>query len=119
MPVPKFAESSNDSRDARRMSSLLEASQALSGTLNLKAGMSRVLDGFIRVYSGCPGKGYAEGRYRQTVSGKSKKTPAGSIGGPPWPNDNPNLPPDIPEKPKPTNPPNNTGPRVNGPGRVR
>src|SRR4026208_211060 len=48
MPVPKFAESSNDSRDARRMSTLLEASQALSGTLNLKAGMSRVLTILMR-----------------------------------------------------------------------
>ena len=48
MPVPKFAESSNDSRDARRMSTLLEASQALSGTLNLKAGMARVLTILMR-----------------------------------------------------------------------
>ncbi len=49
MPVPKFdPDSSNDSRDARRMSTLLEASQALSGTLNLKAGMSRVLTILMR-----------------------------------------------------------------------
>jgi Nif-specific regulatory protein len=49
MPVPKFGpDASHDSRDARRMSTLLEASQALSGTLNLKAGMSRVLTILMR-----------------------------------------------------------------------
>jgi Nif-specific regulatory protein len=35
-------------RDARRLSTLLEASQALSGTLNLKASMQRVLQILIR-----------------------------------------------------------------------
>src|SRR5687767_4827538 len=49
MPVPKFdQDSGSDSRDARRMSTLFEASQALSGTLNLKAGMSRVLTILMR-----------------------------------------------------------------------
>src|SRR4051812_9690956 len=49
MPATKFGpDASNDSRDARRMSTLLEASQALSGTLNLKAGMSRVLTILMR-----------------------------------------------------------------------
>ena len=49
MPVPKFdPDAGNDSRDARRMSTLFEASQALSGTLNLKAGMSRVLTILMR-----------------------------------------------------------------------
>src|SRR4051812_1972834 len=35
-------------RDARRLSTLLEVSQALSGTLNLKASMQRVLQILIR-----------------------------------------------------------------------
>ncbi len=49
MPVPKFdSDAASDSRDARRMSTLFEASQALSGTLNLKAGMSRVLTILMR-----------------------------------------------------------------------
>ena len=49
MPVPKFdQDTGSDSRDARRMSTLFEASQALSGTLNLKAGMSRVLTILMR-----------------------------------------------------------------------
>jgi Nif-specific regulatory protein len=49
MPVPKFGpDASNDSRDARRMSTLLEISQALSGTLNLKAGLSRVITILMR-----------------------------------------------------------------------
>ena len=49
MPVPKFdQDTGGDSRDARRMSTLFEASQALSGTLNLKAGMSRVLTILMR-----------------------------------------------------------------------
>jgi Nif-specific regulatory protein len=38
-------------RDARRLSTLLEVSQALSGTLNLKAGMQRVLQTLIRHHS--------------------------------------------------------------------
>src|SRR5918999_6515627 len=38
-------------RDARRLSTLLEISQALSGTLNLKAAMQRVLQTLIRHHS--------------------------------------------------------------------
>src|SRR5262245_1328469 len=38
-------------RDARRLSTLLEISQALSGTLNLKAAMQRVLQTLIRQHS--------------------------------------------------------------------
>src|SRR5919106_2027879 len=38
-------------RDARRLSTLLEVSQALSGTLNLKAAMQRVLQTLIRQHS--------------------------------------------------------------------
>ena len=38
-------------RDARRLSTLLEVSQALSGTLNLKAAMQRVLQTLIRHHS--------------------------------------------------------------------
>src|SRR5918996_4341952 len=38
-------------RDARRLSTLLEMSQALSGTLNLKAAMQRVLQTLIRHHS--------------------------------------------------------------------
>jgi Nif-specific regulatory protein len=42
---------STAARDARRLSTLLEVSQALSGTLNLKAGMQRVLQTLIRHHS--------------------------------------------------------------------
>jgi Nif-specific regulatory protein len=42
---------STAARDARRMSTLLEVSQALSGTLNLKAAMQRVLQTLIRHHS--------------------------------------------------------------------
>src|SRR5678815_1360856 len=38
-------------RDARRLSTLLEVSQALSGTLNLKLSMQRVLQTLIRHHS--------------------------------------------------------------------
>ena len=41
-------EISTATRDARRLSTLLEINQALSGTLNLKAGMQRVLAILIR-----------------------------------------------------------------------
>src|SRR5947208_4093826 len=44
-PVP---EPSTAGRDARRLSTLLEVSQALSGTLNLKSSMQRVLQILIR-----------------------------------------------------------------------
>jgi Nif-specific regulatory protein len=43
MPAPKTGPDSTATRDARRLSTLLEISQALSGTLNLKAAMQRVL----------------------------------------------------------------------------
>src|SRR5215208_7582137 len=42
---------STAARDARRLSTLLEVSQALSGTLNLKAAMQRVLGTLIRHHS--------------------------------------------------------------------
>ncbi len=49
MPAAKPGPDGNTStRDARRLSTLLEVSQALSGTLNLKAGMQRVLAILIR-----------------------------------------------------------------------
>src|SRR4051812_12168368 len=38
-------------RDARRLSTLLEVSQALSGTLNLKSSLQRVLQTLIRHHS--------------------------------------------------------------------
>jgi len=49
MPAAKPAPDANIvSRDARRLSTLLEVSQALSGTLNLKSSMQRVLQILIR-----------------------------------------------------------------------
>jgi Nif-specific regulatory protein len=48
MPAAKTPEPSTTSRDARRLSTLLEISQALSGTLNLKSSMQRVLQILIR-----------------------------------------------------------------------
>src|SRR5688572_6915548 len=49
MPASKSgADANTTTRDARRLSTLLEVSQALSGTLNLKAGMSRVLTILMR-----------------------------------------------------------------------
>ena len=49
MPAAKPAPDSNTStRDARRLSTLLEVSQALSGTLNLKSSMQRVIQILIR-----------------------------------------------------------------------
>ena len=49
MPVPKFGPDGGvASRDARRLASLLEVSQALSGTLNLKSAMHRVLGILMR-----------------------------------------------------------------------
>jgi Nif-specific regulatory protein len=49
MPALKVAaDPSTASRDARRLSTLLEVSQALSGTLNLKASMQRVLTILVR-----------------------------------------------------------------------
>jgi Nif-specific regulatory protein len=52
MPAAKTgADASAAARDARRLSTLLEMSQALSGTLNLKAAMQRVLTTLIRQHS--------------------------------------------------------------------
>ena len=52
MPAARSAlDGSTAARDARRLSTLLEVSQALSGTLNLKAGMQRVLQTLIRHHS--------------------------------------------------------------------
>ena len=51
MPAPKAASDSTTTSSARRLSTLLEISQALSGTLNLKAGMQRVLGTLIRHHS--------------------------------------------------------------------
>ena len=48
MPAAKTPETSTTTRDARRLSTLLEISQALSGTLNLKSSMQRVLQILIR-----------------------------------------------------------------------
>jgi len=51
MPAPKAASESTTNSSARRLSTLLEISQALSGTLNLKAAMQRVLGTLIRHHS--------------------------------------------------------------------
>jgi Nif-specific regulatory protein len=52
MPAAKSgADATTAARDARRLSTLLEMSQALSGTLNLKAAMQRVLATLIRHHS--------------------------------------------------------------------
>src|SRR3970282_809024 len=51
MPATSKHDASTTARDARRLSTLLEVSQALSGTLNLKAGMQRVLQTLIRHHS--------------------------------------------------------------------
>ncbi|MBI4264085.1 MAG: GAF domain-containing protein, partial [Acidobacteria bacterium] len=49
MPAPKYGpDGPTASRDARRLATLLEASQALSGTLNLKQAMQRVLGVLMR-----------------------------------------------------------------------
>jgi Nif-specific regulatory protein len=49
MPAAKLGpDSTAAARDARRLSTLLEISQALSGTLNLKSAMQRVLGTLIR-----------------------------------------------------------------------
>ena len=52
MPAARVGpDPSTAARDARRLSTLLEVSQALSGTLNLKAAMQRVLQTLIRHHS--------------------------------------------------------------------
>jgi len=48
MPAAKTPDPTTATRDARRLSTLLEISQALSGTLNLKSSMQRVLQILIR-----------------------------------------------------------------------
>jgi Nif-specific regulatory protein len=48
MPAAKPQPDATAGRDARRLSTLLEVSQALSGTLNLKSSMQRVLQILIR-----------------------------------------------------------------------
>ena len=52
MPAAKPGpDATTAARDARRLSTLLEASQALSGTLNLKAALQRVLGTLLRHHS--------------------------------------------------------------------
>src|SRR5678815_1035134 len=52
MPAAKPGpEATTAARDARRLSSLLEMSQALSGTLNLKSALQRVLATLLRHHS--------------------------------------------------------------------
>ncbi len=52
MPTARqTAEAASGTKDARRLSTLLEVSQALSGTLNLKAALQRVLGTLIRHHS--------------------------------------------------------------------
>ena len=52
MPAAKPGpDATTAARDARRLSTLLEVSQALSGTLNLKAAMQRVLGTLVRHHS--------------------------------------------------------------------
>src|SRR3954471_3436921 len=52
MPAAKSGpDASTTARDARRLSTLLEVSQALSGTLNLKSSLQRVLGTLIRQHS--------------------------------------------------------------------
>jgi Nif-specific regulatory protein len=52
MPAARSGpDASTAARDARRLSTLLEVSQALSGTLNLKSSMQRVLQTLIRHHS--------------------------------------------------------------------
>ena len=49
--MPAAKPQSDGAASARRLSTLLEVSQALSGTLNLKAAMQRVLGTLIRHHS--------------------------------------------------------------------
>ena len=52
MPAAKPGpDATTGARDARRLSTLLEASQALSGTLNLKSALQRVLGTLLRHHS--------------------------------------------------------------------
>src|SRR5689334_17097938 len=52
MPAAKpGSDSTTATRDARRLSTLLEVSQALSATLNLKSALQRVLGTLIRQHS--------------------------------------------------------------------
>src|ERR671938_1915689 len=51
MPAKSGPDATTAARDARRLSTLLEVSQALSGTLNLKSALQRVLATLIRQHS--------------------------------------------------------------------
>jgi Nif-specific regulatory protein len=51
MPAARSGADATAARDARRLSTLLEVSQALSGTLNLKSAMQRVLVTLMRHHS--------------------------------------------------------------------
>jgi Nif-specific regulatory protein len=51
MPAARPTDATSSTKDARRLSTLLEVSQALSGTLNLKASLQRVLGTLIRHHS--------------------------------------------------------------------
>ena len=52
MPAARTGpDASTAARDARRLSTLLEVSQALSGTLNLKSSLQRLLQTLIRHHS--------------------------------------------------------------------
>src|SRR4029079_15501933 len=51
MPAAKPGHDANGARDARRLSTLLEVSQSLSGTLNLKSALQRVLATLLRHHS--------------------------------------------------------------------
>jgi Nif-specific regulatory protein len=51
MPAVKSLDATAAAREARRLSSLLEMSQALAGTLNLKSAMQRVLGTLVRHHS--------------------------------------------------------------------
>src|SRR4029450_7174616 len=51
MPAARLGSDATGARDARRLSTLLEVSQALSGTLNFKSALQRVLVTLMRHHS--------------------------------------------------------------------
>src|SRR4030095_3280555 len=51
MPAARLGSDTTGARDARRLSTLLEVSQALSGTLNFKSALQRVLVTLMRHHS--------------------------------------------------------------------
>src|SRR4030095_7561911 len=51
MPAARLGSDNAGARDARRLSTLLEVSQALSGTLNFKSALQRVLVTLMRHHS--------------------------------------------------------------------